>query len=94
MDPTQFKEIGSFAVVVVPVVGGTLWLVKMLFTWFTKALDARDAQLAKLVDELVSVMRETQQAHAAMIQMWSEGRAHSAQEHQKIIEALQQTKVA
>jgi hypothetical protein len=40
MDAAQFKEIGSFAVVVVPVVGGALWLVKMLFSWFTKTLDA------------------------------------------------------
>ena len=36
MDPSSWKEIGSFVVVVAPVVAGAIWLVQRQFAWLRR----------------------------------------------------------
>ena len=86
MNGDAFRDIGSFAVVVVPVVGGAMWLVKVLFSWFTQSITAQTEQTSKLIENLVAVMRETHKAHEAMMEMLVEGRKASAEEHRQIMQ--------
>jgi hypothetical protein len=68
MDPTNFKEVGSFTVMLVPIMGAVLWGGKVLLSWFTRTIEREQESKERLMGELVSIMRETQVAHQAMVQ--------------------------
>ena len=96
MDPTSFKEMASFAGVIIPVMVAFIWGGRLLLAWFTQTLDKKDnvictqqEQVNHLVAELVSVMRETQASHITMIASMGESRLESARAHQAIVETLQ-----
>ena len=96
MDANSFKEVASFAGVIIPVMIAFIWGGRLLLAWFTSTLDTKDGVIATqqeqvnhLVAELVSVMRETQASHITMIASMGESRLESARAHQAIVEALQ-----
>lgn len=89
------QEIGSFAAVIVPVIGATIWGGKILLNWFTQMIQKQQEQTDRLMTELVAVMRETQSAHQGMTTALgalgtalNESRVQSAQEHAKIVECM------
>jgi hypothetical protein len=94
-DPSSFKEIASFAGVIVPIMVAFLWGGRMLLAWFTKTLDTKDqliaaqqGQVDRLITDLMTLMRETQSAHLSMAQTLADARVESAREHQKIVECM------
>ncbi len=101
MDPTSFKEIGSFTVMLVPIMAAVIWGGKLLLAWFTKTIEREQELKDKLMTELMSVMRETQGAHQQMVstlvdisRTLPEAFARTTTEHEAIITCIQSEKKA
>lgn len=101
MTGNSFSEIGSFGAIIVPVMVAVVWGGKMLLAWFTKALDQKDVLLAqqqertdKLVAELVTLMRETHEAHVKIIEAVATLREANGREHADIVECIRKKAVA
>jgi len=97
MDQSMFKEIGSFTVMLVPIMAAVIWGGKVLLAWFTKTIETEQASKDKLMEELVAIMRETQTAHQAMVtalaaigHALAEVSAKTTMEHKAIVDCVQQ----
>ena len=81
----QYSDLGVSLIVV----GGCAALVKMLFGWFTKTIDADRAQIKTLTEQLMMIVRETSQQHVSLMEAIQQIGAQNSEEHLQLVRCLQ-----
>jgi vacuolar-type H+-ATPase subunit D/Vma8 len=102
MDIAQVKELGAFGIMALTMLYGG----KILLNWFTRTVDTKDVMISKqqeqqdvLIAQLVTVMRETQEAHQKMVDamasitsMLADAFARTTTEHSAIVACINAAK--